>query len=312
MLMALLFLAEAHPDKFGKASVAGSVDGYGFDEKRSWFQTRGVSLLQATTRFLAFEPGVLPVRLKVDTGIDPDAGTETGADVSFKVGGSWTENSVLCQRAKLGEAVFKTYNLTAWPSELRISARGSDAWGYTRIQLRWANYVITVLDEATGNLTDNSGSTNWVDGNEASPVVNVYPVSKINVPPDSPEVYSATMEDLQSKKLQPSYGHETQCTTRYDPRARVIGYTTSPPGTPCVFGVDPRDEGFHCILDDSTYGSLGWCYTSSGKSRWGSCGEQCPLFGQAAKLEKQLKDLHARLRNITDCGNGGSATPIHS
>eukprot|EP00927_Polykrikos_kofoidii_P073877 TRINITY_DN69894_c0_g1_i1.p1 TRINITY_DN69894_c0_g1~~TRINITY_DN69894_c0_g1_i1.p1 ORF type:complete len:332 (-),score=64.03 TRINITY_DN69894_c0_g1_i1:274-1212(-) len=52
-------------------------------------------------------------------------------------------------------------------------------------------------------------------------------------------------------------------------------YTTSPPGTPCVFGVDVLDEGWHCIMEaGDPYGDFGWCWT--GKNSWGSCSEDCP------------------------------------
>merc|ERR550514_700719 len=36
------------------------------------------------------------------------------------------------------------------------------------------------------------------------------------------------------------------CVTRHDPRATSWYAETAPDGTPCVFGVDPRDEGRHC------------------------------------------------------------------
>lgn len=70
-----------------------------------------------------------------------------------------------------------------------------------------------------------------------------------------------------------------KCVTKKEPRAYSVSYTTAPAGTPCKFGLDPRDEGFHCVLDDGKYGSYGWCYTSTDMQSWGSCSEDCPLYG---------------------------------
>lgn len=93
-----------------------------------------------------------------------------------------------------------------------------------------------------------------------------------------------------------SSNENSSCVTREEPRASVLGYTTAEPGTLCVFGVDDRDEGFHCIMDDEKYGSFGWCYTSKDADAWGSCSESCPLFGPpkilAAKIEKLRNTMH--------------------
>lgn len=88
------------------------------------------------------------------------------------------------------------------------------------------------------------------------------------------------------------------CTTREEPRAVAFGYTTSPPGTPCIFGTDDRDEGSHCILDDGKYGSFGWCFTSSDHASWGSCNDKCPLFGQAKILAKKIDSLHEAIHKL--------------
>jgi len=75
---------------------------------------------------------------------------------------------------------------------------------------------------------------------------------------------------------------------------------TSPPGTPCVFGLDPRDEGSHCIFDDGQYGSLGWCYTGANKEAWGACGESCPLYGQAKILDREIDQVLKELEEESD------------
>merc|ERR1712187_189531 len=90
------------------------------------------------------------------------------------------------------------------------------------------------------------------------------------------------------------------CTTRFDERVHSIVHATSPPGTPCVFGLDARDEGGHCIFDDGEYGSLGWCYTDINKKGWGACGEMCPLYGQANILGRQIDQVLKELEEEMD------------
>mmetsp|Transcript_122404 Transcript_122404/g.357321 ORF Transcript_122404/g.357321 Transcript_122404/m.357321 type:complete len:412 (-) Transcript_122404:113-1348(-) len=86
------------------------------------------------------------------------------------------------------------------------------------------------------------------------------------------------------------------CVTRYDSRATAFGYFTSPPGTECVFGMDARDEGTHCILDNGEYGSYGWCYTSSDRTSWGSCSVVCPLFGASKVLGDRIDRMRADMK----------------
>jgi len=87
------------------------------------------------------------------------------------------------------------------------------------------------------------------------------------------------------------------CVTRDDTRVvSDMSYTAAPPGTRCVFGVDRRDEGWHCIMDGGRFGSNGWCFTSSKRDMWGSCEDDCPLSGQAkvvgTRVENVSDDLH--------------------
>jgi hypothetical protein len=99
------------------------------------------------------------------------------------------------------------------------------------------------------------------------------------------------------------------CVTRSDSRANspIDGYTTSPADTPCVFGVDDRDEGSHCMLDGEKYGSFGWCYTSADKTSWGSCSEGCPLYGYAGELGKEIETLKSEIARL-----GGSVDNVNS
>jgi len=87
------------------------------------------------------------------------------------------------------------------------------------------------------------------------------------------------------------------CVTKDDPRANSFAYTTSPPGTRCVFGVDERDEGWHCILDDGDdYGSYGWCFTSKSRDTWGACSETCPLVGQAKQIGNMIRGAREEIK----------------
>lgn len=83
------------------------------------------------------------------------------------------------------------------------------------------------------------------------------------------------------------------CTTHLDPRQdRPLSFILSSQpaafGAQCMFGVDARDEGSHCIYDNAKYGSFGWCYTKEDKGEWGSCDQSCPLWGAAKKLEGRI------------------------
>jgi len=89
------------------------------------------------------------------------------------------------------------------------------------------------------------------------------------------------------------------CFTREDPRVSSLGYTTAKAGTPCKFGLDERDEGWHCIMDDRKYGSLGWCYTEDDLGEWGACDSGCPLFGQEQILGEKLDKLEDLVSNVS-------------
>jgi len=94
-------------------------------------------------------------------------------------------------------------------------------------------------------------------------------------------------------------GTNTTCVTRADPRTEHRWYATaSPPGTPCVFGVDDRDEGSHCIFEQETYGSLGWCWTSTDKTTFGACSESCPLYGPSAVLGNEIRKMGKELKEV--------------
>lgn len=87
------------------------------------------------------------------------------------------------------------------------------------------------------------------------------------------------------------------CRTRLDERATSVAIAIAAPGTPCVFGVDPLDEGNHCILDPE-YGTFGWCYTAKDKSAWGICSNSCPLSGPAHVLERRIDEMESLMTEL--------------
>lgn len=86
------------------------------------------------------------------------------------------------------------------------------------------------------------------------------------------------------------------------PPRRASWFTgTAQVGTLCVFGVDARDENGHCINDDpSRYGPLGWCWTKEDQSEWGSCADDCPLYGGAKIVQQKIKGTEDKLRQAVE------------
>lgn len=100
------------------------------------------------------------------------------------------------------------------------------------------------------------------------------------------------------------------CLTRLEARAAAawtLFVSLSPPDTPCVFGVDPRDEGEHCIEEKGDlYGSYGWCYTAEDGSSWGSCNQDCPLYGHMGILGDKVDGLEDSADDIVDLIENGA------
>jgi len=96
------------------------------------------------------------------------------------------------------------------------------------------------------------------------------------------------------------------CAVKEDARAKAWFAETSAAGTPCVFGVDGdvRDEGSHCIFDNGDYGSNGWCYTSKDRSSWGSCNDQCPLYGPSKQLGTKIDNMGQMVDKVVDALDG--------
>lgn len=78
------------------------------------------------------------------------------------------------------------------------------------------------------------------------------------------------------------------CQTKEDERVASWFTETAPAGTACIFGVDVRDEGGHCIYSEGEFGSNGWCFTNKDATQWGSCNEHCPLYGAPKHLGTKI------------------------
>jgi hypothetical protein len=88
-------------------------------------------------------------------------------------------------------------------------------------------------------------------------------------------------------------------------------------GKQCVFGVDARDEGRHCV-PELDYGPFGWCYTKVDMTTWGPCSDSCPLSGRFGVLQRKMTDLSGKIKELEsevddmpDCiqSKGGKKAP---
>jgi len=125
-----------------------------------------------------------------------------------------------------------------------------------------------------------------------------------NMTPSSLAIKKAWCCKAEGTKCKEEEKNKRPCLTQENVLAKssMFGGHVSPAGTPCVFGLDPQDEGYHCTLDKGRYGSFGWCYTNKDRSSWGACNQDCPLFGLAKiigdRLKAAQKDLGDRLKHL--------------
>lgn len=118
---------------------------------------------------------------------------------------------------------------------------------------------------------------------------------------------STTNMTTAAPESESSNEESTKCATKKDARATSWWLETASEGTPCVFGVDARDEGTHCVLDNEEFGSNGWCFTKEDKSEWGSCNDKCPLYGPNAAIGKMLDGVSESIQGVADKVAGNSS-----
>jgi len=88
------------------------------------------------------------------------------------------------------------------------------------------------------------------------------------------------------------------CVTMETPADSQWLYYVAPTGTPCLFGVDERDEGSHCIDQGGDLAADGWCWTDEARRTWGKCTDSCPLSGQAKVLAKKMDKIYSKLKTM--------------
>lgn len=96
------------------------------------------------------------------------------------------------------------------------------------------------------------------------------------------------------------------CKTRKDERVKSWFTHPAKPGSACLVGVDPADEGKHCIHDTS-YGSNGWCWTKADKTEWGSCDDGCPLMDGNLKIEKKVEKIAKAVHKLASEAAAGDS-----
>jgi hypothetical protein len=191
------------------------------------------------------------VTVIVRTSDDESAGTASGATIAFKLGDNYTEDVPLVENTSAGSIVTWKAKLSSWPSMVRITGT-DDSWSVKSIELQGDGKNATL-----------------VNGSEGSSISATTPM-ELTVPAQIDPV---------------------QCVTRFDPRIEANFYQTAENGTACIFGLDDRDEGTHCVYDEGLYGSYGWCYTDESRSTWGSCSEGCPLQGNDNIIGKKIDQV---------------------
>jgi len=117
-----------------------------------------ISLLQVRA---TQHSGAQECSIEVETS-DRDYGdTSTGASVRFQAGGIWTSGASFPNSISGGEQVTATQSVSARPTALKITAGGTNAWGYSRISVSCGGETVMFLE---GDEEYSADSRFWVDG----------------------------------------------------------------------------------------------------------------------------------------------------
>jgi len=115
--------------------------------------------------------------VEVETSDREHGGTSSGASAQFQVDGVWTAVRNFPENIAEGQLVIATKAVSARPSALRISAGGTNAWGYTHISVSCDGETIFVLE---GDDSYSGNSQFWVDGNQEAPATQEYQIPSTN------------------------------------------------------------------------------------------------------------------------------------
>lgn len=165
----------------------------------------------------------------------------------------------------------------------------------------------TEAKNATAPASENATVSNASDANATVKVENATGsgASAVN---STSATDTTNSSDNATNETAPAAVSAPTCVTKKDERVKAWTMTTSPEGTPCIFGVDPRDEGEHCIHENGDFGSNGWCFTSKDGRYWGSCAEGCPLYGPHAAIGSKIDALASDLKKIAKVVVGDKTT----
>jgi len=103
--------------------------------------------------------------------------TATGASVQFNVDGEWSSAHEFAQNIAGGEIVMSdTEEFLSRPTAIRIQAGGSNAWGYSRVEVDCDGETILSLTSDETYSGAESDVRFWVDGNQAAPQMQEYQI----------------------------------------------------------------------------------------------------------------------------------------
>mmetsp|Transcript_67312 Transcript_67312/g.132780 ORF Transcript_67312/g.132780 Transcript_67312/m.132780 type:complete len:875 (+) Transcript_67312:69-2693(+) len=159
---------DASRDGRNWATLRSIVVGNGKDNRRLGTYDYDVTGLRAAE----IAPGkTANFTLEVWTSPKLGAATATGAEYQMNVGGEWTKKDILCYMAQRGQPCRKQMELSTWPSEVRLIARGSGRWGIAKAVLAKQGGQARVLLDSPAGQVYVVGSRFWLDGTVKSMAV---------------------------------------------------------------------------------------------------------------------------------------------
>jgi len=102
--------------------------------------------------------------LEVWTSAKLGASTATGAEYQMMVDGELTKKEILCYMAQRGQPCKKQMELDAWPSQVRLIARGGGRWGIAKALLTKQGGQARLLLDSPDGQPYAVGNRFWLDG----------------------------------------------------------------------------------------------------------------------------------------------------
>jgi len=162
--------------------------------------------------------------------------------------------------------------------------------------------VVSSIEDAMGGTANSSNSSRHDSSNSSNDSEGVVGHIVDAVAGDVDGAAQAVADVVGSKHSGSKHNSSAKsiygCVTRETENAQALSSYVSLAGSPCLFGVDDRDEGCHCIDQAGEYGPNGWCWTSEDLESWGKCASGCPLSGADKELEKRLQRIEKKLDKV--------------